>query len=399
MTVLPECVFETLQDPDAIDSVAAELAHLIVAGDLDDTEGRLLIGSLLFYSKMPTQVARATLAKYWEQQASSAQVREDLALRCIELLQRKVSETTFFDVSRIANGASFTGWCRNLLTNSHGAQSELRNLATAYRKAIPSSQRIGEEDERPMFCGAPANPADAFHSQPAVVALAAFSDQVHGAREQQRKQLEAQAVCRWLDLPKVKPLKTTAARSDVEEQLEQDPKVAYRAVSALRAGLVTGDESPLAQVFAHFSPDDLETLVEKDWRVAAVLAAAAAAAVPPVVQKVAAELISDFVQLVQPGSPAAHMAKLTVRAWLAASTTMIGDEFSRGWRFKTDEQVSEEAAEFTRQATRLVRSCQIRGMVKASDVERWLERRCEELQIRHSVGAMDARAGSLEMAG
>lgn len=398
VTRFPDYTFTTLQDPEAIDEVAAEAARMIVAGDLDDTEGRLFIGGLLFFSKMPTQVTRAALAKWWPNAGSQRQVREDLMMRCVDLLQKKVADPSYFDVAGVANGSSFTGWARNLLTGRFGVQSELRNLTNDYHKAIPASQRIGVGDEQVCFAGSALRPDHEFDNAGFTAALAAYSDQAHGAREQHRKHLDAAALCQALDLPRVKTLPTAAARNRVAKDLEEDPKVAYRVVSQLRAGLVNGQDSQLALVFAGFSPDDLETVAEKDWRVAAVLATAAAAATPPVVQKVASELIREFVALVQPGSPAAHMAKLTVRAWLVASTTMIGDEFSHSWTFKSDEQIEAEAAEFVKQATRLVRRGSMPGMVTVKDVEQWLEAACERLQIGHATRTMDARAGSMTAA-
>lgn len=390
MDTLAQPLFTSLQGPDVIDALATAAARAAQDGTAEPRQVRLYLSGLLFHSQMPHQVARAVLKRRWPQQFR-VQVREDLTLRCIEMLGRKLEDESFSDLGRFAAGESFSAWGRQLLRSPYGARSELRNLYNAYMRHTPSAEPIGEDvPEAVINVSKPDQPEQAYEDRRFTTALAAFADEAHGARPEHRKQIGATHLCRTLGLPKVRPLTTTAARETVARDLESDPKVAYRVVCMMSRGVLDATLAPHGEVFDGFTADDLETIRDHDWRVAAALATAAAAAVPPVIHRVAQRLRRDFLAMVPPGTPAAHLARLTVTAWLAASTTMIGDEYSPSWSFKSDEQVAAEAAEFTRVATLLVRSGGMPNMVRASDIEAWLEHHCEQVQ---SADRTRSRAG------
>lgn len=381
MTQMPEIPAELI-GPDRMDELARQAAQAVCEGNADRDSGHHYLAGLLYRSAIPDQVASAAFKQ--SAPARGRQTYADLASRLRSLMVSKIlldeNGHSVVNLTMVASGTSFSGFVRKFLEKA--SQSELRNLATEYRRTRVVSAASGDDETVEPLEGRPhASAEDTYLDQRMLEVAGQFTDRAHATRPLERLHLQAAALAQAFALPEPTRVWDSAQRQEILHELDADPKAAYRVVVAMARGDLV--DSALIDLFGDWQADHLETLVETDPRVAEVIARAAATAVPPIHQRNAKELRKRFVADMDPSSTMHHLALATLRAWLTSCTTIIGDEFN-SYSFKSDEQVADEAAEYTRQATRLLRA----GYTGPDTPERlsaWLLSESEHIAAEHAI--------------
>ena len=365
---------------DEVDALARTAARAAFGGLVEPGAVRSYLTGLLVVSQVPVEVARERVAVH--PTVHGPQAVDDLSRRLVDLLTAKIT-SGYIQLERIAEGSSFSGACRMLLRSKFGARSEMRNMTTAQSHETPASHQM--VDFHHTFSEARRPDVEAESDTIAKVA-ASFADRAFTARPMAKVQLNGKTLAQVYGVPLMAKPRTAEDRQAVMDEIEAEPRAVYRVAAAMSRGEQV--ESPLAHLFTTYSPDDLEQLREIDPLVAYGLARAAVSAVPPVPQRVAARLREKFVALAR-NPKSRRLARLTVRAWLDAESTMIGDEYN-GWQLKPDEQQAAEAGEFVYQATLLLKAG-LPGFVTTDDVSHWLMVTSDEVAAELAATSFDAQ--------
>lgn len=379
MTQMPDIPAELIR-PDRMDELATQAAQAVCEGNADRDSGHHYLAGLLYRSAIPDQVSSATFKQ--SAPARGRQTYADLASRLRSLMVSKVlldeNGHSVVNLTMVASGTSFSGFVRKFLEKA--SQSELRNLATEYRRTRVVSAVPDEDAAEPLEGRPHASAEDTYLDQRLLQVAGQFSDRAHATRPLERLHLQAAALAEAFALPEPARVAGSAQREEILHELDADPKAAYRVVASMARGDLV--DSALARLFDDWRSDHLDTLLETDPRVADVIARAAASAVPPIHQRIVKELRQRFVADMDPTSTIYRRALATLRAWLASCTTIIGDEFN-SYILKSDEQVAAEAAEYTKRATLLLRA----GYTGPDTPERlsaWLLTESEHIAAQHA---------------
>lgn len=341
--------------PRQIDERATRICARYIETGEDRDATHCEVAGLIYLSDVPQHVAAAYMA---QQADAHTQATIDLAERLRDLMVSRVlvsveDKTSGLDPTRIAEGASLSGWMRRFLTAA--VASEARNYRRA-RARTPIGVDCPDDSREPGALGrltrvvVDHDPLTEMHRGEVEEIASAFAARAFAARPMARLALQAEALMALHAVPMPVRPESSARCQEVLDALGEDHTIAFRVVTDLACG--RGASSPIASLFAEFTPDDLDVLAESDPRVAQTLARAAVSARPPQPRKVVLAMRERLVATCT-STAQVTLARQVLTAWLASSTTMDGDE-RWGWQPKSDEQQAAELAEFTALAHRLV---------------------------------------------
>lgn len=380
---------------DEMDGLAQQAARAVCTGTVTRDAGHAYLAGLLYQVVIPEQVAGDFLKD--RSHARGQQTPGDLASALRALMVRKVmldsAGQSVLNLTAVAAGTSFAGFCRKFMQTA--ALSENRNLDRAYRVTPVLSFAGRPRDEQRM---AGRLPGVAHQPEPGDDALdeaaSTFETRARACPPLELLHLQADTLAKALDLPRPERPAAALDRQTVLTELDADPNAAWRAVRGLTDG--SDVEGPLAEMFAGCRMRELDVLADASPQVVEVLARSAASHIPPLRQRIATELSHRMLDQLPRNSKSRRLASQTLRRWLAKSSTIIGDEFSRGWTPKPDEQIADEAAEFCRAATMLILDGCFGEFAEPGQIDRWLMAQADQVAVEQ---AAERQAREVQRAG
>tara|TARA_R110002051_G_scaffold60546_9_gene110899 strand:- start:11053 stop:12195 length:1143 start_codon:yes stop_codon:yes gene_type:complete len=334
-----------------------------------ETQARWEIAAAILSTGVTRQVA-------YSQAGINAQLREDLATRLSDLIERKALQETDggYDLHRSASGESACGWARAL--SKAGVQSALRDIRLHTNRNIEVDPILDLTDESSKVSYADAtfhlagveddlDPAASIARAEELQAIEDdFTEAASGRRSSGRLRIVADALLTAFALPAaVRPedfmdrewiREAVASRFELGEdgeELELNIDSARNSAAALLAFIMEVEseeqlaiDQRLLDLWDDYSAEELQALVSKPARVAQTLALAAVSAAPRPSRDTMSMTLRT-IRLADEDTDAAGFKTFTKRlldAWVATEAEATNEFDSRS--NKSPEAVMEAAA-------------------------------------------------------
>ena len=298
------------------------MAQAVLAGELTEAEGRWKIASIVLTEDIPASVSREIVSENRQLQADAEE-----HLRAL-LIDKIAGTNPNLDVQRIANGASISGWSRQLL-RSPFARFHVLELGRGHKsRPIPVDPFDRKIVDSSCVDSEWSGPQGEERAESFLSAAAAYAKTASNRRANERIHLSARTLCRTYGLSSPRRCVYLPNRVALLARLEGDECAVQDDVMDTIEDMDHGYRG-LAVVFEGWSLAELSEIAEVPAIASQRIALAALTPSPPPVQPHCSALRSALLAS-YPEVGGSHAVGGLVRRWVDVTTEACGSEYRAG---------------------------------------------------------------------